>query len=66
MLPAISLDGVLHVNIVEGSFNAITYRSFISGLLDRMNPFPGTNSIILMDNASIHHSQETLDMIVER
>ncbi|GBE83829.1 hypothetical protein SCP_0508860 [Sparassis crispa] len=66
VLPALSLDGVLHVNIVEGSFNAITFRHFIHTLLDRMNPFPAPNSVILLDNASIHHSEETLDMIVER
>jgi len=66
VLPAISHDGILHANIVEGSFNAITFRQFISGLLDRMNPFPGINSVILLDNASIHHSRETLDMITAR
>ena len=57
---------MLHVNIVEGSFNAITFCHFINTLLDRMNPFPGPNSVILMDNASIHHSRETLDMIIGR
>jgi DDE superfamily endonuclease len=66
VLPAISLDGVIHTNIVQGSFNAIMFRHFISSLLDRMNPFPGTNSVILLDNASIHHSRETLDMIETR
>jgi len=66
VLPAISYDGVLHANIVEGSFNAITFRQFIRGLLDRMNPFPGPNSVILLDNASIHHSRETLDMITDQ
>ena len=67
VLPAISVtSGVLHVNIVEGAFNAITFRSFIVGLLDRMNKYPGPNSVILMDNASIHHLQETLDLITSR
>jgi hypothetical protein len=66
VLSAISYDGVLHANIVEGSFNAITFRQFIHGLLDRMNPFPGPNSVILLDNASIHHSRETLDMITDQ
>src|ERR1700761_3981432 len=67
ILPAICLDeGVFHVNIVEGAFNAITYRAFISGLLDRMNQYPGPKSVIIMDNASIHHSAETLQMILER
>ena len=63
ILPTISHNGILHANIIEGSFNAITFRHIIWGLLDRMNSFPGPNSIILLDNASIHHSKETLDMI---
>ena len=41
------------------------FRQFISSLLDHMNPFLRTNSVILLDNASIDHSTETLDMITE-
>lgn len=31
-----------------------------------MNPFPGPNSVIIMDNASIHKSWELHDMIERR
>ncbi|ESK86837.1 hypothetical protein Moror_15097 [Moniliophthora roreri MCA 2997] len=63
---AIGLDGVLHMNIIEGFFTVITFHQFILGLLDKMNPYSGCNSVILMDNVSIHHLDETLNMIEEQ
>jgi hypothetical protein len=50
ILPALSLDGMLTVSIVEGSFNQVSFGDFIEGVLDQMNLFPATNSIIIMDN----------------
>ncbi|KAJ7653431.1 hypothetical protein B0H17DRAFT_856633, partial [Mycena rosella] len=50
VLPALSLDGVLHLDILTGSYRATSFNSFIDGLLDNMNPFPGPNSDIVMDN----------------
>jgi len=31
-----------------------------------MNPFPATNSVIMMDNSRVHHSDSILNMIVDR
>src|SRR5579859_3023352 len=28
-----------------------------------MNPFPSTNSVLILDNAKIHHDQELLDYL---
>jgi hypothetical protein len=50
ILPALSLDGMLTVSIVEGSFNQVSFGDFIEGVLDQMNLFPAMNSIIIMDN----------------
>ncbi len=66
MLPAMSLDGILHVDIVEGSFNTARFAVFIRDLLDQMKPFPQPNSIIVMDNCSIHKCPDILDMITAR
>jgi len=64
------LDGVLHVSIEEGAFNSQTFREFIAGLLQFMNPYdPGThpkNSVLVMDNCHIHKDEETLEMIRRR
>ena len=53
VLPAMSLDGILYVRIVKGSFNYDSFGEFIDGLLDQMNPFPGPNFVIVMDNCRI-------------
>ena len=66
VLPALSLDGILAVKIVEGSFTTERFKDFIDGLLDHMNPFPGPNSVIVMDNCLIHRARSIREMIEER
>jgi len=44
----------------------VTFNGFIEGLLDSMSPFPGRNSVVVMDNASIHKSEELRAMIEAR
>ena len=66
ILPALSLDGILHLAVEDHPYTAREFNSFIDGLLDVMNPFPGPNSVIVMDNASIHKSWELRDMIERR
>ena len=61
-----SLDGILHLAIQDSPYTAIQFNSFIEALLDNMNPFPQPNSVIVMDNASIHKSPELREMIEER
>jgi hypothetical protein len=51
VLPAISLDsGILHCEIVKGSFHSDSFAQFIHNLLENMQPFPGPNSVIVMDD----------------
>jgi transposase len=67
LLPALSLlDGILHVNIVEGSFTGETFKQFIKELLDVMNPFPMKNSVLVMDNCAIHKVPGIKEMVEER
>ncbi|QRV83797.1 DDE superfamily endonuclease [Ceratobasidium sp. AG-Ba] len=66
VLPALSLNGIEALDIVKGSFTAETFKNFIAKLLDKMNPYPLDNSIIVMDNCRIHKSTEITDMITAR
>ena len=66
ILPALSLDGIVTVDIQEGSFNKVRFARFVDGLLDQMNPWPLRNSVIVMDNCRIHKCPEVLEMIEER
>ena len=44
----------------------MTEPCVIDGLLDHMNPFPGQNSVVIMDNCCIHHAQAIQEMIEEQ
>jgi hypothetical protein len=67
VLPALSLnDGILHCDIVEGSFNTHLFYQFVSRLLDRMQPFPAANSVLVMDNCRIHKHPAIMELIQER
>jgi transposase len=61
-----SLDGILHLAIQDRPYTAIQFNSFVEALLKNMNQFPQPNSVVVMDNASIHKSQELHQMIEER
>jgi hypothetical protein len=66
MLPALSFDGPLYITAQEGAYNSQDFASFINGLLDTMNPYPAKNSVIIMDNASIHKAACLRPMIEQR
>jgi hypothetical protein len=50
ILPAISLDGVLHLDILTSSWTAEEFRAYVEVLLTRMNPYPQPNSVLVCDN----------------
>lgn len=52
--------------IVEGSFNTELFTRFIEDLLQRMQPFPAPNSVIIMDNCAIHKAPEIRELIESR
>jgi transposase len=67
VLPALSLrEGIIHCEIVEGSFCTETFLQFIEGLLDNMQAYPAPNSVIVMDNCRIHKHPEILELIDSR
>jgi hypothetical protein len=67
VLPAISRnDGIVHCEVVEGSFCTETFQRFISRLLNRMEPFPAPNSVVVMDNCRIHKAPDIVEMIESR
>lgn len=63
LLPALSVNGVIYARLVEGSFTTRRFRSFIEGLLDRMDQTMELGSYIIMDNARIHKDESIKDLI---
>lgn len=65
-IPVVSLAGVHDVYLLEGTVNGERFAKFMREcLLQVLKPFNGSNprSIVVMDNASIHHVQDVIDLI---
>ncbi|KAK1517409.1 hypothetical protein CABS01_16637 [Colletotrichum abscissum] len=62
ILPAYTQDGVIHFRVYEGSTDAKVFESFIEILLLHCGRWPEPRSVLIMDNASFHHSDRIRDM----
>lgn len=58
ILPAFGINGYLEVDIHHGSFNSERFVLFVRKLLNKMTPFPGPRSVLVLDNAATHHAVE--------
>jgi hypothetical protein len=66
ILPALSLDGILALDIQDHPFTAEDLNDFVDRFLTFMNPFPLPKSVLVMDNASAHHSDDLREIIEEQ
>jgi DDE superfamily endonuclease len=66
ILPALSLTSILHLEVLDHSFTGEEFADFIEGVLNRMQPWPLPNSILVIDNASIHKVPGIHEMVEER
>jgi hypothetical protein len=60
------VDGIIYSQIVRGSFNRETFKMWLEGLLEAMNPYPELESILVVDNCAIHHVKGIQEMCNER
>jgi transposase len=62
ILPAYTQDGIILVRVFQGSTDGAVFEEFIEQLLPSCNPWPGRRSVLVMDNASIHHTARIKQM----
>ena len=48
MLPVLSLDGILHLEVLENAITGEDFQQFVEGLLPRMNEWPLPNSVLVI------------------
>jgi transposase len=58
ILPAYAQDGVILSRIFQGSTDASFFESFIEQLLQPCGMWPEPKSVLVMDNASFHRSDQ--------
>lgn len=66
ILLALLLDGVIHLEVLNHAFTGHEFANFVDGVLDQMQPWPLPNSVLVMDNAQIHHVPGIQEMVEER
>jgi transposase len=67
ILPAITILGYIAYEIYQDSFTTTRFNAFIiHDLLPIMNPFPERFSVLVMDNHSIHRSEELREACQEK
>jgi hypothetical protein len=69
ILPALFCDGIIVMDIIEGSVNkerflASLCEQLVSGF-PQLNPYLGKWSAVVLDNWSIHHDEDIHELIVE-
>ena len=65
MLPALSLDGILHLEVLENAITSEDFWHFVEGLLPQMNEWPLPNSVLVIDNTAIHKAKGICEMVKE-
>jgi transposase len=65
ILPAYTLEGVLYFEVYTGTTDASKFVSFIENLIPHCNAFPLPRSVLVTDNASIHHDDEVETLLSE-
>ena len=65
-IPVMSLEGIHDVYLAEGTVNGEKFEEFVrTTLLPILQPFNWINplSVVIIDNAAIHHVQGVIDLI---
>ncbi|KAI1839588.1 hypothetical protein JX266_014202, partial [Neoarthrinium moseri] len=65
ILPAYAQDGIMLRRVYQGSTDSEVFEGFISQLLQHCGRYPEPKSVIVMDNASWHHSDRIQQMCLE-
>jgi len=65
ILPAYTQDGVLFFKVYQGNTDGVVFKDYIKQLLHHCQPYPKPKSVLVMDNASFHHSERIEQMCRE-
>jgi len=64
LLPALTIDGILDAFVFKGHADKDGFLLWIRDhVLPKMNPFPGPNSVLVMDNVSWHHDKDMKELV---
>jgi transposase len=62
ILPAYAVDGIMLAHVFQGSTDGAVFEDFIEQLLPLCGKWPEPKSVLVMDNASFHHTERITQM----
>jgi transposase len=62
ILSAYAQDGVILARVFQGSIDSTVFEDFIKQLLPLCDKWPEPKSVLVMDNASFHHTERIEQM----
>ena len=65
ILPAYAQDGIVLSRVFRGSTDAGVFEDFLDQLLRHCGRWPELKSVLVMDNASFHHSERITQMCAD-
>jgi hypothetical protein len=65
ILPAYTQDGILLLRVVQGTTDSAVFEDFIEQLLHQCRRWPEPKSVLIIDNASFHHSERIEQMCLD-
>lgn len=65
ILPAYAVDGVMLSRVFQGSTDSAVFEDFLEQLLPLCGKWPEPKSVLVMDNASFHHTERITQMCYE-
>jgi hypothetical protein len=61
ILPLYTEEGFISWDMIHGSYDTETFNEFVrTHVIPHTKPFPGKNSVLVMDNARIHRNEVSL------
>lgn len=62
ILPAYAQDGIVHTKVFQGSTDGDVFEEYIRELLPYLGRYPQPKSVLVMDNASFHHTERIKEL----
>jgi hypothetical protein len=66
ILPAYAQDGIVLARVFQGSTDSSVFEDFIEQLLAHCGRWPEPKSVLIIDNASFHHSERVAQLCSPR
>jgi transposase len=65
ILPAYAQDGIVLSRVFRGATDGAVFEDFLAQLLQHCGRWPEPKSVVVMDNASFHHSERVSQMCAD-